>query len=129
MSDPLRLAVTVVVIATVAFMIVRSSRATTTRPPESVDAASAGLEPGIVLFTSSSCGTCGDARTVVERVLGPDGYVERSWEADPESLTAAGVDEVPLTVIVGTHGVRTVLRGTPSPLRLRYERWLARFGA
>ena len=119
-----RLLVVIVVTFGVGLMVARAVRGRPSRPVGSLDIGSLGLARGVVLFTSATCRSCADARAVADRVLGAGGYEERTWESDAEALATAGVDEVPLTVVVGRRGVvRAVLRGEPNPIRL----WLERF--
>lgn len=83
--------------------------------------------PALVLFTTTSCGTCEGARDVVRSVCGPDGFVEVSWEKNADALATAGIDEVPLTVAVRRTGeVAVVLRGTPTARAVRVAKWRAR---
>ena len=124
----MRVLVVTATASVVVIMIFNARRGHRSRPLHSVDVSSLEIGRGVVMFTSSSCATCADARSVADRVLGAVGYEERSWEQDADALAAAGVDEVPLTVIVNRRGrVRAVLRGRPHPLRLRIEALLARF--
>ena len=123
-----RVVVVVLAAAVVAFTLRRALRTNdSTRASDSIDLANAGEITGrVVLFSSTSCGTCEAARAVVAAVH-PE-FQERSWEADADALTAAGIDEVPLTVVVGRGGrARAVFRGTPSPSMLRLRILLARF--
>ncbi len=123
-----RLIVVGAVAVVLALLIVMALRGGRSRSPASVTLSGLGLGPGFVLFTSATCPSCADARDVADRVLGPGRYVERAWEDDPDALTAAGIDEVPLVVVMGRRGrVRSVLRGVPDPFRLRVERIRSRF--
>jgi hypothetical protein len=120
------LAVRLIVVAIAALVVAIAIRRALRSDPsvrgvDTVDLAAAGqVTSRVVFFSSSSCGTCDDARAVVSAVY--PRFQERSWEADADALTAAGIDEVPLTVVVGRRGRPVaVFRGTPpaAPLRLR----------
>jgi hypothetical protein len=63
---------------------------------------STGLEEGLYLFTSTACGTCGGARTELERRKVP--FTEISWQADPGLFEELGMDAVPSVVLVGPDG-------------------------
>ena len=78
------------------------------------------LQPdgGIVVFTSTDCATCAEARSVVEGV----GVVMRevTWELEPARFAAAGVEAVPLTVVVAEGGAAvSVFAGVPRRRALR----------
>ncbi len=117
------LAVALAVILITTF-ILRAMRSGRSRPASSIVVS--GIENvgrGFILFTSDTCPTCVEARAVLDRILGPDGYTEHRWEDNADALAAAGIDEVPLTVVVGRgRRVRAVMRGVPHPNRVRAER-------
>ncbi|MFQ5555440.1 MAG: glutaredoxin family protein [Acidimicrobiia bacterium] len=61
-----------------------------------VDLSGTGLPTGVVLFTSTDCSGCDEAR----RALGAAGidYREVTWELEGRLLEDAGVEAVPLAV-------------------------------
>lgn len=70
---------------------------------------STGLEAGLYLFTSTSCGTCGRARTELERRRLP--FTEISWQDDPALFEELGMDAVPSVVAVDPDGEGRWWRG------------------
>lgn len=72
-----------------------------------------GLDPGVYLFTSSSCSDCAGARARLEEVLGISSFIEISWEDDPGIFTQLGIDAVPCTVVVGADGSASIQPGMP----------------
>jgi hypothetical protein len=72
-----------------------------------------GLDPGVYLFTSSSCSDCAGARARLQEVLGSSAFNEISWEDDPGMFTQLGIDAVPCTVVVGDDGSASIHPGTP----------------
>ena len=60
--------------------------------------------PGVFLFTSETCDSCVAARAVYVDVLGEDGFVEHSWEAQASLLTRLGVEEIPVGTVLGADG-------------------------
>ena len=85
-------------IAAVAAMVWRA------RSRRSRDVPAGALSTGVYLLTSSSCPTCVPARQRVVDALGEDGFVELSWEEDPEAFQDSGVDIVPALLVVGGEG-------------------------
>ncbi|MGD2102908.1 MAG: hypothetical protein PVG83_11815 [Acidimicrobiia bacterium] len=65
---------------------------------------STGLDSGIYLFTSSTCPTCGSARSRLDDVVGADGFSEIPWEGDPGVFADLGVDAVPALLVVDPSG-------------------------
>jgi len=68
------------------------------------DVPDGGLDAGLYLLTSSSCATCGPARQRAVDAVGEDGFVEVSWESDPEVFRGSGVDTVPALLVVDGAG-------------------------
>lgn len=85
-------------------------RARVRRPVRQV--VSGDLEPGVYLFSSESCPTCGLARDDLDRALG-QAYVEVRWEEQPETFSHLGVDAVPAVLIVKTPGLGRLFPGRP----------------
>jgi hypothetical protein len=74
--------------------------------------------PGIVLFTSTDCANCSNARAVAESLGIP--MREVTWELDPSLMERVGVEAVPLTAVVGEAGTVTWIgAGVPSARALR----------
>ena len=71
-----------------------------------------GAEPGVVVFTSTECSNCREAITVVETFDVPIRQV--SYELEAPQLERAGVEAVPLTVVVGEqNAIVAVFAGVP----------------
>jgi hypothetical protein len=71
-----------------------------------------GAEPGVVVFTSTECSNCREALTVVETFHVPIRQV--SYELEAPELERAGVEAVPLTVVVGEqNAIFAVFAGVP----------------
>jgi hypothetical protein len=72
-----------------------------------------GLAPGIYLFTSGTCADCGPARERLKEKLGPGGFREIGWEAEPDVFARVGIDVVPCTLVVGEDGSANSFPGLP----------------
>ena len=71
-----------------------------------------GLPSGLVIFTSTDCPTCGRARSVAEGFDVP--IREITHELEPALFDRAGIEAVPLTVVVdGEGGVVAQFTGVP----------------
>lgn len=75
------------------------------------DVPTGSLEPGIYLFTSSSCPTCESARDRLRRQVGEEGFEELSWESHPDIFIDSGVDAVPALVVVRSSGLARLYPG------------------
>ena len=76
--------------------------------------------PGVFLFTSETCDSCHRARARYREVLGDDGFVEYTWEAEPALLSRLGVEEIPVGSVVGAAGQEiAAFRLVPSARALR----------
>lgn len=90
------------------------------QPPvhPTIDVSGLGLPAGIVLFTSTDCTTCGAARDVLRR----EGayFREVTWELEGRLLEKAGVEAVPLLIVLDDQG-QTVAQvaGVPRGRSLR----------
>lgn len=73
----------------------------------------AGLGPGVYLFSSSTCVDCVAARARLVDALGPTGFVEIDWDDDPGPFAELLIDAVPCTVIVSEEGLATRFPGMP----------------
>lgn len=80
-----------------------------------------GLQRGVYLFSSSGCATCRQARERLHATLGASGYVEFSWEEDPEQFHQVGVDAVPSVLLVGQDGGGRLYPGQPERALLDLE--------
>jgi hypothetical protein len=69
-------------------------------PP--IDLGDFGPRPGVILFTSTDCMNCKQARAVVESL----GLAMRevTWELEPALFDSIGVEAVPLTAVVDQVG-------------------------
>lgn len=83
--------------------------------------AMAGLDPGVVLFTSRRCPGCDPVRERLIEVLGPKGFREIKWTESPQPFAYHGIDRVPTTAAVDEDGVGRVWEGMPSVRLLK--RW------
>jgi hypothetical protein len=72
-----------------------------------------GLDPGVYLFSSSTCADCVPARDRLADDLGQAGFVEIRWEDAPVLFEELGVEAVPCTMIVSEAGVATRFPGMP----------------
>jgi len=70
-----------------------------------VDVSGLGSTPGVVIFTSTECSSCHEALEVVRAQVLP--VREVTNELEPGRLEAAGVEAVPLTVVVAADGTET----------------------
>jgi len=73
----------------------------------------AGLAPGVYLFTSSTCVDCVAARAGLVDALGPTGFVTIDWDDDPGPFAEFEIDAVPCTLIVSEEGMATRFPGMP----------------
>lgn len=107
-------------VAAVAFgwaWFVRRGRAVRRRP-----VVLEGIDPGVVLFTSTACNSCAPAREALSAVLGDGGFRETTYEGDPDAFARYGIRRVPTVVSVGPGGEGWKTEGIPSVGTLR--RWL-----
>lgn len=81
------------------------------QPVRSIGVTSLGS--GTHLFTSTTCGTCGSARSKLIEVLGAAGFNEHVWEQEPGIFSELGVDAVPAVVVVDEVGHATIYPGQP----------------
>jgi hypothetical protein len=103
-------------VAAAAAVVSRRGRAWRRRPFES-----AGLEPGVHLFSSESCGSCLRARLMIERA--GLSYSEHTYESEAPLFEQHGIDRVPTLVSVPAGGrPGWVAEGTPSERALL--RWV-----
>jgi hypothetical protein len=72
-----------------------------------------GLDPGVYLFSSSTCADCDPARARLVEDLGPSGFVEIRWESEPDLFAELGIDAVPCTLVVSETGGATRFPGMP----------------
>ncbi|HUP17855.1 MAG TPA: hypothetical protein VM848_17635 [Acidimicrobiia bacterium] len=70
------------------------------------------LPPGVHLFTSTTCGTCREARAVIASVYG-DSFSETRHEDDPRSFGHHGIVRVPTAVVVLADRNALVFEGVP----------------
>lgn len=88
-----------------------------------VDVSDLGSAPGIVIFTSTDCSNC---REALEMVRAQELAVrEVTNELEPGRLEAAGVEAVPLTVVLATDG-RQVASFAGVPPRRAFRRAVER---
>lgn len=90
-----------------------------------VDLSGLTLDPGVVMFTSTDCSTCHEARTIAAELDVP--VREVTHELEPAKFEAAGVVAVPLTVVVSAGG-DVVAQFTGVPRRRALQRAARRAG-
>lgn len=91
----------------------------------SIDLGDFGPRPGVVLFTSTDCVNCVQARDVVGS-LGIQAR-EVTWELEPAIFERLGVEAVPLTVVIDEAG-NVELLTTSVPRRSAVRRAAQRAG-
>lgn len=102
--------------ASIAAIVSRRGRAWRRRPFET-----AGLEPGIHLFSSESCRSCRRARSVLQRTGLP--FLEHTYETDGRPFEVDGIDRVPTVAWVPAGGgAGWVAEGIPTEQML--ARWV-----
>ncbi len=75
------------------------------------------LPPGVHLFTSATCGTCTEARSVITSAYG-DAFTETHFEADPQSFGRHRIARVPTAIVVLSDRTALVFEGVPRPRHL-----------
>jgi hypothetical protein len=70
------------------------------------------LPPGVHLFTSATCATCTEARTVIASTY-RNAFTETRFEDDPQSFGHHGIARVPTAIIVLSDGTAWVFEGVP----------------
>jgi len=127
MSDPaLRALAAAAIIATAAGIGLLAARWSRPSHP-ALDLSGLGLPPGIVLFTSTGCATCREARACAEGVGLP--IREVTHELEPGLFERAGVEAVPLTAVVDRDGrVLAQFAGAPRRRALARAAAAARLG-
>jgi hypothetical protein len=117
----LRLAVVVVLVAAAAavgLMLRRWQWAS--HPP--IEATELNLPPGLVVFTSVDCTNCKKMLDALRRLDLP--VREVTYELEPGMFEAAGVEAVPLTVVIDDQGA--VVTQLPGVVSARRVKWAAR---
>jgi hypothetical protein len=71
------------------------------------------LDPGIYLFSSAACADCHAARERLQHALGPQRFVEYTWESDPAVFESLSIDRVPCSVSVDQERRATLWIGQP----------------
>ncbi len=71
------------------------------------------LDPGVYLFTSTGCPTCGAAREKLAARLGDRGFEEYVWEEGQGPFTELGVDALPAVLVVRAGGAGELYEGRP----------------
>jgi hypothetical protein len=70
------------------------------------------LPPGVHLFTSATCATCTEARTVIASAY-RNAFTETRFEDDPQSFGHHGIARVPTAIIVLSDRTAWVFEGVP----------------
>lgn len=76
------------------------------------------LDPGIHLFSSSTCAECEIARSALKDVLGRE-FAEVRFEDDPVGFGRFGIAKVPTVIVVGKAGEAIIFEGVPRRKDLR----------
>ena len=118
MDEPLARAIVVAVVVIAAVVFARFSRPwqDSSHPPLQIPAGD--LPPGMVLFTSTDCDQCREARAALQRA-GID-YREVTWELESARFERYGVQGVPLLARIDEAGEQLYLAaGIPTRRSLR----------
>ncbi|MGB5566990.1 MAG: hypothetical protein WBN93_11760 [Acidimicrobiia bacterium] len=107
--------VLVVVVVVVVRLVARSQRP----PHPPLDFAGLGDRPGVVVFTSTDCASCGEAMRTVSEVNAP--IREVTWELEPHLFDQYHVEAVPLIAVLDREG-RSTMFETGAPTRSRFAR-------
>ncbi len=87
--------------------------------------AATGLEPGVYLFTSTTCSSCIRARETLEAGLGEGRFRELAWEEASQTFEELGVDAVPAVMVVDGRGRGRIYPGQPDrALRRLSSAWI-----
>ncbi len=118
MSDA-EVRVVVVLIVVVAALGVAAIATRVLRPVHPViDVGDVGDRPGVVLFTSTECGTCREAIAVLKEES--ISFREVTYDLEPHRFEMWTVFAVPLTVVLDADGeVRKMISGVPRRRELR----------
>jgi hypothetical protein len=110
MSEPgIRL---VVIVAIVGVVLMAAALAGRTRRALPQRTKRDDLPPGVHLFTSTTCATCTEARTVIASVYG-DSFSETRHEDDPQSFGHHRITRVPTAIVVLADRNALVFEGVP----------------
>ena len=96
--------------AAVLLAIWQSGRAKRTAPTR---VARPDLGPGVHFFSSETCGTCVDARNILQSLYG-DRFAEIRFEDDPVGFGAFDVRSVPTVFVLDADGSGIRIEGVPS---------------
>lgn len=102
MDDIIGRVLVVAAVVAISLLIVRLLKGREAAPYRRIK--STGLSPGVYFFSSAACGDCGPVRTSLIERLGPEGFVEFSWERDPAFLEKLTIEGVPATLVVEESG-------------------------
>jgi glutaredoxin len=118
MDDTVARIIVAVGVIVVALLIARVSHRFQRPIHPAIDLSNTELPTGIVVFTSSECSNCAEARKAL-KAIGAE-FREVTWELEPGLFQSIGVESVPLIVARDADG-RPVgqLAGTPRPGALR----------
>lgn len=118
MDDVLSRVVVVIVVAAVAVLAARLTRALQQPTHAPVDLRSTDLPVGVLVFTSSDCANCKKVRSALKDLH--VAFREVTWELEPGLFEAIGVESVPLVVVRDDSGATVgQLSGKPRGSRLR----------
>ena len=128
MAETLIRVAVVVLVAAAALVIGYLLRrvASPSHPP--IDVADVDLPAGVVVFTSTECANCKQVLATLRSLDVP--LREVTHELEPATFEAAGVEAVPLTVVLDDQGVVTAqLPGVVSARRVKRALRSAGIGA
>ncbi len=80
-----------------------------------------GVDPGLVLFSSDTCGSCDRAAEVLAGLEQPHRVIR--YETQPQVFDRLDIRRVPSVAWIGSGGNGWISSGVPRAFRLR--RWLA----
>lgn len=118
MSDPTTRALVVLIVLGLALVAGVIARRVQRPPHPRVTIGDLGERPGVVLFTSTDCGTCKEAIALLEAEA--VAFREVTYDLEPHRFEAWTVFAVPLTVVIAADGgVIETISGVPPLRRLR----------
>lgn len=108
------------VLAVIAAALMIAAIATRVKKPvhPAITVGDVGDRPGVVLFTSTDCGTCKEAIALLESESIP--FREVTYDLEPHRFDTWTVFAVPLTVVIDAEGeILQTMTGVPALRKLR----------
>lgn len=118
MDDVVLRFVIVVALGLAAAMAAVTARRTAQPVHPELDLSGSDLPLGVVLFTSTDCDNCREARAALQ-AAGVD-FREVTWELEGRSMDSIGIEAVPLAIFRRSDGATVAqIAGVPRPRALR----------